>query len=178
MSRKSIVDLRCLLAFTCPIRFASYTAREPRVKRIAFVLVLAAAACQTVPMQTTAVTTGGANPRDAVDRFLAGARAQDIQALGAMFGNDQGPLRDHADRSMVERQLLIQLQCLRHDKATVSAPTRGAGGTEIFTVDLTQGTLTASPHFTVVRGPENRWYVEVFEIVELQNKGFCSKPGG
>jgi hypothetical protein len=151
------------------------------VKRIAFVLVLAAAACQTVPVNTTSTTsgaaTGGASPRDAVDRYLAGARAQDIQAVGAVFGNAQGPLREQSDRSMVERQLLIQLQCVRHDKATVSASTRGPGGTEIFTVDLTQGTLTASPKFTVIRGPENRWYVEVFEIVELQNKGFCSKPG-
>jgi hypothetical protein len=147
------------------------------VKRIALLLVLAAAACTTVPVRETSTMTGGASPRDAVDRFLAGARAQDIQALGAVFGNDQGPLRDHADRSMVERQLLIQLQCLRHDKATVSAPERGAGGSNIFTVNLTQGTLTASPHFTVVRGPSNRWYVEIFEIVELQNKGFCSKPG-
>ena len=122
--------------------------------------------------------TGGANPRDAVERFLAGARAQDIQAIGAVFGNDQGPLRDHADRTTIERQLLIQLQCLRHDKSVISAPARGEGGTQVFTVDLTQGTLTASPHFTVVRGPSNRWYVEIFEITVLQNKGFCSKPAG
>ena len=148
------------------------------MKRIALVLVLAASACQTVPVRGTSAMTGGATPRDAIDRFLAGARAQDIQALGAVFGNDQGPLREHADRAMVERQLLIQAQCLRHDKSVVSGPVRGPGGSELFTVDLTQGTLTASPHFTVVRGPSNRWYVEVFEIVELQNKGFCSKPMG
>ena len=149
------------------------------MKRIALLLVLAVAACKTVPVRETSTTmTGGANARDAVDRFLAGARAGDIQALGAVFGNDQGPLREHADRAMVERQLLIQLQCLRHDKAVISAPVGGAAGTEIFSVDMTQGTLTASPHFTVVRGPANRWYVEVFEIVALQNKGFCSKSAG
>jgi hypothetical protein len=146
------------------------------VKRIALLLVFAAA-CRTVPVQEVPMT-GGANPRDAVERFLAGARAQDIQAIGAVFGNDQGPLRDHADRTTIERQLLIQLQCLRHDKSVISAPARGEGGTQVFTVDLTQGTLTASPHFTVVRGPSNRWYVEIFEITVLQNKGFCSKPAG
>jgi hypothetical protein len=146
------------------------------VKRIALLLVLAAAACKTVPVRDTSTMTGGASPRDAVDRFLAASRSQDLQALGAVFGNDQGPLREHADRTMVERQLLIQLQCLRHDKASVSAPAGGPDGSEIFTVELTQGKLAASPHFTVVRGPSNRWYVEVFEIVELQNKGFCSKP--
>ena len=146
------------------------------MKRIALLLVLAAAACKTVPVRETASMTGGATPREAVDRYLAGARAQDIQAVGAVFGNAQGPLREQADRPMVERQLLIQLQCMRHDKAVISEPVTGAGGVQIFTVDLTQGTLKASPHFTVVRGPSSRWYVEVFEIVELQNKGFCSKP--
>ena len=146
------------------------------MKRIAVLLVLAAA-CRTVAVPDSTLT-GGPTPRGAVERFLAGARAGDIQAVGAVFGNDRGPVRDHADRATVERQLLIQLQCLRHDKATISQPARGEGGRQIFTVDLTQGSLTASPQFTVVRGPSDRWYVEIFEIVKLQNKGFCSKPGG
>ena len=146
------------------------------MKRIALLLVLAAA-CRTVAVPDTAMT-GGATPRAAVDRFIAGARAQDMQAVGAVFGNDKGPLRDHADRATVERQLLIQLQCLRHDKATISEPSRGEGGRQVFTVDFMQGNLAASVHFTVVRGPSDRWYVEVFEIVVLQNKGFCNKGGG
>ena len=146
------------------------------MKRIALLLVLASA-CRTVRVPDSTLT-GGANPRAAVDRFLAGARAQDLQAVGAVFGNERGPLREHADRATVERQLLIQLQCLRHDKATISQPSRGEGGREIFTVDMTQGSLTASPQFTVVRGPSDRWYVEIFDIVKLQNKGFCGKAGG
>jgi hypothetical protein len=165
-----------LLAFTCPIRFASYTALEPGVKRFGVLLMLAAA-CRTVVVPDTSLT-GGSTPRAAVERFLAGARAQDIQAIGAVFGNEKGPLRDQADRANVERQLLIQLQCLRHDKATISEPGRGERGLQLFTVDLAQGNLSASPRFTVVRGPSNRWYVEVFDIVLLQNKGFCNKPGG
>jgi len=146
------------------------------VKRLTLLLLLAAA-CKTVPVRDTA-STGAADPRAAVDRFLAGARAQDIQAIGAMFGNSKGPLRDQEERATIERQLLIQLQCLRHDKATVSAPVRGEGGRLVFTVDMVQGQLTASVPFTVVKGPADRWYVEVFAIVALQNKGFCSKAGG
>jgi hypothetical protein len=167
-----------LLAFTCPIRFASYTASEPRVKRIALLLVFVAA-CKTVVVHEPANgMTGGESPRAAVDRFIAGARAQDLQAIGAVFGNDKGPMRDQTDRAVAERQLLIQLQCLRHDKATISGPVRGEGGRQIFVVDFTQGTNTASVHFTTVRGPSDRWYVEIFEIVVLQNRGFCSKTGG
>jgi hypothetical protein len=147
------------------------------VKRIALLLVLATvfSSCKTVVVRDTTLT-GGKTPRDAVDRFLAGARAQDLQAIGAVFGNEQGPLRDHADRTVIERQLLIQLQCTRHDKATVSEPVRGEGGRQVFTVDMTQGANSAAVKFTTVKGPSDRWYVLIFEIQVLQNKGFCNKP--
>jgi hypothetical protein len=152
---------------------------EPRVKRIALLLVLVTvfSSCKTVVVHDT-TQTGGVNPRDAVDRFLAGARAQDLQAIGAVFGNEQGPMRDHSDRAIIERQLLIQLQCARHDKATVSEPVRGEGGRQVFVVEMKQGTNTATVHFTTIKGPSDRWYVLIFEIQALQNKGFCNKAGG
>ncbi|MFI5244231.1 MAG: hypothetical protein ACHQQR_03330 [Gemmatimonadales bacterium] len=140
-------------------------------------MLVLAAACRTVVV-SDATLNGGATPRASVDRFLAAARAQDLQALGADFGDDKGALRDHADRSSTERRLLIMLQCLRHDKAVISDPIRSEGGRQIYSVDFTQKTLTATSKFTVVRGPSDRWYVESFEIVPLQNKGFCSKSGG
>ncbi|HEV8410587.1 MAG TPA: hypothetical protein VGQ30_08760, partial [Gemmatimonadaceae bacterium] len=121
------------------------------MKRTALLLMLVAAAsgCKTVVVKERDTTqTGGKTPREAVDRFLAGSRAQDLQAIGAVFGNDQGPLRDHADRATIERQLLIQLQCTRHDKATVSEPARGEGGSQIFVVDMVQGPNSASVKFT------------------------------
>ena len=145
------------------------------MKRIALLLVLVAA-CKTVVVHDTS-KTGGAAPRDAVDRYLAGARAQDMQAIGSVFGNDQGPVRDHADRATIERQFLIQLQCTRHDKAVIAEPTRGEGGRQIFSIDFTQGSNKATVLFTTVRGPADRWYVEKFDIVTLQNKGFCNKGG-
>jgi hypothetical protein len=146
------------------------------VKRIALLLVLVAA-CRTVVVSDNTLT-GAATPRAAVERLLAAARSQDIQALGAVFGNDRGPMRNQAERATVERQLLIQLQCLRHDKAVISEPARGEGGRTIFTVDFTQAANTATSRFTVVKGPSDRFYVEIFDIVALQNKGFCGKVGG
>ena len=144
------------------------------MKRIALLLVLAAAACRTVAVPDTSLT-GGADPRGAVDRFLAGARAGDIQAIGSVFGNDKGPLRNQSDRATVERQLLIQLQCLRHDQATITGPTRGEGGRQVFMADMVQVKNAATVKFTTIRGPSDRWYVEIFDIITLQNKGFCSK---
>ena len=146
------------------------------MKRSALLLVLAVA-CRSVPVSDIGLS-GGATPRAAVDRFVAGARAQDIQAVGAIFGDDKGPRRDRDPRPTLERQLLIQLHCLRHEKSNVSGPARGEGGRQVFTVDLTQGKLEASVPFTVVKGPSDRWYVEGFDIVLLQHKGFCDKASG
>jgi len=146
------------------------------VRRIVVLLVLVSA-CRTVTVSDNSLT-GAASPRAAIDRFLAAARGQDIQALGAEFGDSKGALRDHSDRVTTERRLLIMLQCLRHDKAVVSGPDHGEGGTQLFSVDFTQGTLTATVKFRTIKGPSDRWYVEEFEIVALQNKGFCGKAGG
>ena len=40
-------------------------------------------------------------------------------------------------------------------------------------VELTLLKLKATPIFTVVRGPKNRWYVENLEIDTLRDQGFC-----
>jgi hypothetical protein len=146
------------------------------MRRVALLLVLVAA-CRSAPVADTSLT-GAATPRASLDRFLAAARAQDLQALGADFGDAQGALRDHSDRATTERRLLIMLQRLRHDKAVVSAPSRGEGGTQVFSVNMTQGSITADAKFAVVKGPAGRWFVQQFDIVTLQNKGFCSKTGG
>ena len=164
-----------MLAFTCPIRFASYAETEPRVKRIALLLVLVAA-CRTVVVRDPAMT-GAATSRATIDRFLAAAKAQDMQALGAEFGDDKGPARDHESREITERRMIIMLQCLRHDKAVIGEPTRGEGGRQVYSIEFTQGTKQATVPFTTVRGPSDRWYVEKFDIVTLQNKGLCNKGG-
>jgi hypothetical protein len=147
------------------------------VRRIA-VLLLLVSACRTVAVVPDNSMPGAATPRAAVDRFLAASKAQDMQALGAVWGDEKGALRDRTDRAQMEKRELIMLQCLRHDQAVVSSPVRGAGGHQVFSVDLTQAKLTATSAFTVARGPSDRWYVADFDIVALQNKGFCSRPGG
>ncbi len=145
------------------------------MKRIALLLVLVTA-CKTVAVRDPAMT-GAATPRATVDRFLAAARAQDMQALGADFGDAKGPMRDQNPRDVTEKRMIIMLQCLRHDKAVVGEPVRGEGGRQRFSVDFSQGANKATVLFTTIQGPSERWYVESFEIVALQNKGFCNKPG-
>ena len=66
---------------------------------------------------------------------------------------------------------------LRHDNARVTEGAASVGGKVLFNVELVQGMLQATTKFTVVRGPAGRWFVSEFDIVTLQNKGFCRNAG-
>ena len=136
------------------------------------ILVLATA-CRTVPAGNS---LGGAeSPRAAVEKYLAAARAQDLQALGAVWGDEKGPTRDRIPRTQLDQLELIQLCLLKHDQARVGDPAVAIGGRFTMQVNLTQGQLQANVRFTVAEGPSNRWYVEDFDSQLLQNTGFCRK---
>lgn len=161
------------------------------MKRVALVL-LVVAACRTVPVNGSGAAVGAANPgaaagsagtagavsaRSAVDRFLAAARDQDLLTIGNLFGDESGPTRDRDDRRAFEQREVIMVCALRHDQAKVTEGAASVGGKMLFSVDLVQGLLQATTKFTVVRGPGGRWFVSEFDIVTLQNKGFCRSAG-
>jgi hypothetical protein len=168
-----------LLAFTSATRFTDIHQKEPELRRAALLLIVAAA-CHNNPTvggtSRAGALTGADNPRAAVEGFLAAARAQDMQAMSVVWGNDKGPQRDQVERQELEKREVIMIALLRHDQSNISAPQTAPAGRLKMTVDLKQGALTASPVFTVVRGPSNRWYVEDFDTQVLQNKGFGRKP--
>lgn len=143
------------------------------MRRLAVILVLAAA-CHTAPAGSS---LGGAeSPRAAVESYLAAARAKDLQALGAVWGDEKGATRDRIPRAQLDELELIQLCLLKHDQARISEPSQSVGGRLTMQVDLTQGQLKANVKFTVAKGPSNRWYVQDFDSQLLQNVGFCKKP--
>jgi hypothetical protein len=138
------------------------------------VILVLAAACHAAPAGNS---LGGAeSPRAAVDRYLSAARAQDLQALGVVWGDEKGPTRDHIPRTQLDQLELIQLCLLKHDQARIGDPVASVGGRFTMQVDLTQGQLKANVKFTVAKGPSNRWYVQNFDSTLLQNMGFCKKP--
>ena len=109
--------------------------------------------------------------RAAVEQFLTAVRAEDLQAMGTIFGTSRGPSRDNMDRSELEKRLII-LQCFfNHDKSRILGETLGEGGHRIVTAELTRGTQTRSPRFYVIPGPGRRWYVDNMEIVAVRD--FC-----
>ena len=157
---------------------------EIRVKPFA-ALVLAlviTVGCRTVPV--TSVTpappvstmVGAASPKGAVDMMLAAAKVQDIQALAAVWGDERGMTRDRIDRTELETRSIDLICLLRHDAAQVGEPQQASGGRYLVNVDLTQKGNAATTTFTLARTAAGRWLVHTFELIPLQNKGFCPRP--
>ena len=119
--------------------------------------------------------TGGASARSAVEMFLNAVRAQDIQAMSVLFGTKNGPSRDNMNRDELEKRLVI-LQCyFNHDKFRILGESPGEGGHRVVATELTRGTNNRTPHFYVIPGPGNRYYVDNMEIAAVRD--FCRADG-
>jgi hypothetical protein len=105
--------------------------------------------------------------------FLGAAKAQDLQAMGAVWGSTQGASRDNMDRQQLDRRLLILQPCYVADRTQILDERMGTLPTERFLrLQLTRGTRTKTVEFKAVRGPSNRWYVEDVDYDSLQ-ADFC-----
>jgi hypothetical protein len=132
--------------------------------------VLLLASCRTV---ATGGETGAPSSAQAVAQFIAAARAQDLQAMSAVWGNAEGPTRDRIDRQELERRLLIIICHLKHDESRIGPPQAGEAGRQLHMVELTQGVRTASVTFTGVKASRSdRWYVENVDLMPL--RAFCN----
>ncbi|MFI5312247.1 MAG: hypothetical protein ACHQQ3_13485 [Gemmatimonadales bacterium] len=136
-------------------------------------LLVLAAACHRA--STSGPLAGAVSPRAAVEQFLAAAKAQDMQAIGAVWGDENGAMRDRTKRDELEKREVVMLSLLRHDQARLSEPAAAPAGRVTMLVDLTQGQLKANVKFTTAKGPSNRWFVADFDTGLLQNQGFGGK---
>lgn len=155
------------------------------MKKLITAVVVLCSACHSTSSVTTTSTapasapvvsgnqTGAADPILAIRGFLAAAKAQDIQALGALWGDAQGPARDRMERSEVEKRELVMACYLKHDRYAIIGDAPNPGGTRAVVVSLTLGELTRSANFDVVQGPGRRWYVQNVDLKALQE--FCSR---
>ena len=145
------------------------------MKKLIMAVVLLGACRTSPPVVVTTATaptsgnlTGGADAQGAIRAFMAAAKQQDLQALGAVWGNASGPARDAISREELEKRELIMMKCLRHDRYDVAGEAPNPGGSRAMVVNLTYKDLSRSTNFVVVRGPANRWYVEKFDLDPLQ----------
>ena len=136
------------------------------------------AACRSVPARpgSSGSAVGAPSPTAAVEQLLAAARAQDLQAITAVWGDETGLVLDRQPREEVEERAFIIACVLKNDTEKVGDAVPAGNGHMFVTADLTQGKNAGSIRFEVApRG--NRWLVANFDISVLQNKGFCSRPG-
>lgn len=117
--------------------------------------------------------TGATSARDAAMLFVNAAKAQDLQAMGSLWGTDKGAARDNMDRQQLESRLIILQPCYVSDRVQVLDEQIGTTPTERrVRLQLTRGSRTKNLEFKVVRGPSNRWYVEDTNYEAVQ-ADFC-----
>ncbi|HVZ48115.1 MAG TPA: hypothetical protein VG916_05000 [Gemmatimonadaceae bacterium] len=137
------------------------------------------AACRTVQVGGNASGPGVGAPSAtaAVEQMLAAARAQDLQAITAVWGDEKGLMRDRTPRDELESRAYIIACVLKSDSQKVGRPAPAGNGHVFVTADLTQGKNAGSIRFEVAPSGGGRWLVTNFDVSVLQNKGFCSRPG-
>ena len=140
------------------------------MKKLAILCLLVAAACQRQVNVGTAAgpnAPGGATAREAVQKFLAAAKAQDLQAVSNVWGTSAGPARTTMGREELEQREIILLCYLKHDSYRITSESPAANRERVFSVDLTFRDLTRSANFFATLGPADRWYLRTFESEKL-----------
>lgn len=140
------------------------------MKKLAIVVLLVVAGCRRQAAVTSAAAAnapGAADAREAVQKFMASAKAQDIQAMSLIWGSAAGPARNTMKQEELEQREIYIMRCLRHDTYSILGEVPVAGGERVFTVEVRRANLTATTEFTATRGPENRWYLRTLELPKL-----------
>lgn len=126
-------------------------------------VLLAAVGCRAAAVPTG--STGAATSTEAVVAFLGAAKAQDLQAISAVWGNEESLTRDRVERQELERRLLIINCHLRHDESRIGVPQMGEAGRTLLSVEILKGDVRATVPFTTVKNARNnRWYVEDVDL--------------
>jgi hypothetical protein len=126
-------------------------------------VLLATAGCRAAAVPSG--STGAASATEAVVAFLSAAKAQDLQAISAVWGNEKSLTRDLVDRQELERRLIIMNCHLRHDESRLAPAQMGESGRVIINAELIKGNVRATVPFTAVKNSGNdRWYVEDVDL--------------
>jgi hypothetical protein len=134
----------------------------------------AIAACRSTPTRP-AELSGAPTARGAVERFLAAVRAQDLQAMGIVWGSKAGPARQTIAREELEKREVILTQCLANDSASFLDESAVPDGDRQVRYVLHHGSVTRTTVFTAEAGPLDRWYVKEIELRDVHS---CTVEAG
>lgn len=125
------------------------------------------------PSGGSAVAVGAGDGKQAVERFMTAVKGQDLQGMSILWGTSRGAARDLMEREELEKRLII-IQCkLDHAmwEFAEDRPRLMAGGKQDFRLKIRQNESEATTSFTTIRGPANRWFVEIVDLEPLRD--FC-----
>jgi hypothetical protein len=133
------------------------------------------AACRSTPTRPGADLSGAPTARGAVERFLAAVRAQDLQAMGIVWGTKEGPARMTVPREELEKREVILTQCLANDSASFLDESAVPDGDRQVRFTLYHGSVTRTTVFTAESGPLERWYVKEINLRDVHS---CTVEAG
>ena len=140
------------------------------MKKLAIATLLVLAGCRGQSAGSGPARQGGANsPREAIERFLGTAKAQDYEGMGLVFGTAKGPARNTIAKTDLEKREFYFMRCLRHDRFQIGGEQQTPTGTRVLATQLWFKALTVTTSFTVVEGPGGRWYVQQFKPDDVQS---------
>jgi hypothetical protein len=141
------------------------------VKRVAIVaLLVVAASCQrqvsvgSPPPAAVPGAPGAASPMEAVQKFMAAVKIQDLDALSLVWGTTSGPVRSTMKREEWEMREVTIIGCLKHESYAIKSEGPAAGGERVLAVELKFQDLTPTTNFTTTRDGNGRWYVMAVEM--------------
>lgn len=146
------------------------------MKKLAIVLLLVAAGCRrtvVVGNATTARDPGAPTPREAVDRFMAAAKTQDLQAMSLVWGTNAGPTIETMQKEERDQREIIMMCYLKHDSYRIAGEAPATNGDRVIAAELKFKDLTRSTSFKTTRVSSNRWFVLGFEMEPLRD--ICAK---
>jgi hypothetical protein len=153
------------------------------VKKLIIGLMLAAGCGSGTPVSTTPTpasgpamptgnVTGAATGPAAIEAFMAAIKAQDLQALGAIWGTPNGPARDRMSSDVLQERELTMICYLHHDSYTVLSNAPTMDGRRTYAVQVKYKGLQHTGQFDVGKATDGRYYViSVVNFPEFQD--FC-----
>ena len=143
-------------------------------KLILALALMGAAACASAPPgpSGSGLSTGARTSVAAVERFFAAVRAQDLQAMGQVWGTTRGPARDNMPRAELEKREVI-LQCyFNYDTFRVLGESPISEIRRAVRVELVRGGRVREPTIYTVQASDGRWFVENLDMAAV--KDFCA----
>ena len=146
------------------------------MKKLAIVLLLVAAGCRrtvVVGNATTVRDPGAPTPREAVDRFMAAAKTQDLQAMSLVWGTNAGPTIETMAKEERDQREIIMMCYLKHDSYRIMGEAPSTDGDRVIAMEVKFKDLTRSTSFKATRAQSNRWFVLKFDNDALRD--ICAK---